>query len=315
MKIQKYEIWMRVQIIELFKLEYGHTAADFDLYFDQFYEHPFQSDNGIRIVALDDKKVIGFQSFFNWPIQHKGQLVRSYQSGNSLVHPDYRGKGLFSKMLQYLDTAEAQIPYDLLIGFPVEMSFGAFIKKKWLNPFDLQWYIKPLHPVRALLTNPESKMTRSWGARIESSLANSSETVQVEQSKGYDQYRIAHQKGDYWRFHFSTSSGTVLFELKSQVRKKILKELIIGRIVRSSPSPELLQQAIEALVEKINATASFSFLSIAINPLSPVLVDALNKASFRKINKKIHFVTTGSIADSESDWASWELYRGDIDTW
>jgi hypothetical protein len=215
----------------------------------------------------------------------------------------------------YVHSEEAQIPCDLLIGFPVTMSFGAFIKNKWLNPFDLQWYVRPLRPIRAVLTQPDKKMHQQWSARQETNLINSRDTVQVEQSKAYDRYRFAHQNGNYWRFEYEDNRGKILFELKSHLRKKILKELIIGRIIRTDKHPDLLEAALHTMIKKINDTASFSFLSIAINPLSNTLLQAIEGQGFKKIDKKIHFVTTGEVASRETDWSSWELYRGDIDTW
>ena len=142
MLIQKYEDWMRPQIVALFNAEYGTVEQSFDQLFVNFYEHPFQLQHGIRIVALDGESVAGFQSFFYWPMMHGGIVIRAYQSGNSLVHPEYRGKGLFAKMLNYIHDEHSEFQFDVLIGFPVEASYNSFIRNGWLNPFNLQWHVK-----------------------------------------------------------------------------------------------------------------------------------------------------------------------------
>ena len=316
MKIQKYEIWMRQQVIDLFRMEYGSEAQNFDTFFGQFYEHPFQENDGIRIAATDGDKVIGFQSFFHWPIALHGQFTHAYQSGNSLVHPDYRGKGLFGKMLNYIHLEEAHLPHDLLIGFPVEMSYGAFMKNKWLNPFDLQWYIKPLHPIRSFISEPEQQLSRSaMGQRNAIAVDLAADLVGVQQSIAYDQYRFGYQSGPYYRFVHEDARGTVLFELKAQRRKKILKELILGKVVRSSSDIQLLLDAYSALEKAILASAHFTFLSIAINPLSQDFLTLMERNRFRPIDKKIHFIAKGPIADQQKDWGSWDIFRADIDTW
>jgi GNAT superfamily N-acetyltransferase len=315
MKIQKYEIWMRQQVIELFQMEYGTDAEDFDAFFEQFYEHPFQESDGIRIAATDGDKVIGFQSFFHWPMDIGGKFTHAYQSGNSLVHPDYRGKGLFGKMLNYIHTEEAHMPHNLLIGFPVEMSFGAFMKNKWHNPFDLQWYIKPLRPLLAAITNPEKSLALRLVQREPVTLHGASSHTAVAQTDAYDSYRFAYQKGHYYRYTHQNELGTVLFEMKAQRRKKILKELIIGKVVRSNDDTGLLREAFEGLLKQINKSAHFSFVSIAINPLSSDFNQLVQTFGFRKIEKKIHFIAKGPIADQVEDWGTWEIFRADIDTW
>lgn len=307
---------MRQQVIDLFRMEYGADAQNFDTFFGQFYEHPFQVNDGIRIAATDGDKVIGFQSFFHWPIALHGQFTHAYQSGNSLVHPDYRGKGLFGKMLNYIHLEEAHLPHDLLIGFPVEMSYGAFMKNKWLNPFDLQWYIKPLHPIRSLLTQPETQLMRSpLGQRTPIDLPLASDLAGVQQSAAHDHYRFGYQNGPYFRFIFEDPRGRVLFELKAQRRKKVLKELILGKIVRTSSDRELLFEAYAALEKAIRSNASFSFLSIAINPLSDDWKALMARNRFRPIDKKIHFIAKGPLADRQQNWGSWDIFRADIDTW
>jgi GNAT superfamily N-acetyltransferase len=316
MKIQKYEIWMRQQVIDLFRMEYGAEAQNFDAFFGQFYEHPFQENDGIRIAATDGDKVIGFQSFFHWPISLHGQITHAYQSGNSLVHPDYRGKGLFGKMLNYIHLEEAHLPHDLLIGFPVEMSYGAFMKNKWLNPFDLQWYIKPLHPIRSFFSHPEEQLTNSpLGNRTAVTIPLSHDLAGVHQSSAYDDYRFGYQKGPYYRYSFEDTRGQVLFELKAQRRKKVLKELILGKVVRSSSDPKLLLDAYGALEKAVRKHSSFSFMSIAINPLSEDWKSLMAYYRFRPIDKKIHFIAKGPLADQEKNWGSWDIFRADIDTW
>jgi hypothetical protein len=244
-----------------------------------------------------------------------GVLKRSYQSGNSLVHPDYRGQGLFGKMITYIHQEDAQMPHDLLIGFPVEMSYGAFIKKKWQNPFDLQWYIKWLDPVRAVLTNPEKSLSEHWPNRKATTLVLSPNLSGVAQTEAYDHYRFTYQQGHYYRYSYEGPQGQVMFELKAQRRKKILKELIIGKIVRSNNDPQLLNESLRALESAIRKAAHFSFLSIAVNPLMPDYQMLESELGFRKINKKIHFVTTGPAVASTQEWNKWDIFRADIDTW
>jgi hypothetical protein len=314
MTIQKYEDWMRPQVIALFDLEYGSGSA-FDNLFKSFYEHPFQVQRCIRIVALEGEQVAGFQSFFYWPVVIQGKQLKAYQSGNSLVHPDFRGKGLFGKMLNYIHEPDSGFDCDLLIGFPVEASYNSFMRNKWLNPFNLQWYVKLLSPVRSFLTDPSKNLRRVLGERIKFDFHAHESQVHVAQLAAFDHYRFEYETGDFFRFYFEKSDQKAFFEMKSQTRKKVIKELVIGKFLVNTEDEIFTRDALTALLKTVRKSAGFTMVSIAINPLTMPLVKAVEGNGFRKINKAIYFIAKGEMAASITDWRNWWLFRSDIDTW
>jgi len=315
MTIQKYEDWMRPQVVALFDLEYATGAAQFDTLFGQFYEQEFQRTNCIRIVALDGERVAGFQSFFYWPVVIGGKEVQSYQSGNSLVHPDYRGKGLFGKMLNYIHEPESGFNAELLIGFPVEASYNSFMRNGWKNPFNLQWYIKPLNPVRSFFSNPEKQLQKAWGDRKKSDFKADLSTVYVAQRTDFDTYRFAYETGDFYRFTFESDGKKAYFELKAQRRKRIIRELVIGKFLVTHADQDFMQRALNALIREVKRSANFTLLSFAVNHHSTDLVSIVTSVGMRPIEKRIYFIAKGPLADAVNDWSSWWMYRSDIDTW
>jgi len=315
MTIQKYEDWMRPQVVALFDLEYATGAAQFDTLFGQFYEQEFQRTNCIRIVALDGERVAGFQSFFYWPVVIGGKEVQSYQSGNSLVHPDYRGKGLFGKMLNYIHEPESGFNAELLIGFPVEASYNSFMRNGWKNPFNLQWYIKPLNPVRSFFSNPEKQLQKAWGDRKKSDFKADLSTVYVAQRTDFDTYRFAYETGDFYRFTFESDGKKAYFELKAQRRKRIIRELVIGKFLVTHADQDFMQRALNALIREVKRSANFTLLSFAVNHHSTDLVSIISSVGMRPIEKRIYFIVKGPLADAQKDWSSWWMYRSDIDTW
>ena len=122
-----YERSMQDQVTQLFSAEYGVSQSEFTDTFVSFYEHPFQGRNAIRVVALEGEQVVGFQSFFFWPYRFEGRSMRSFQSGNSLVHPDYRGRGIFQSLLNFIYDQARELDIDFLMGFPVEASHRSFL--------------------------------------------------------------------------------------------------------------------------------------------------------------------------------------------
>jgi len=121
-KIALYEPWMIDQIIRMIVQEYNFLEDDERSLIRNFYEHPFQREKSIRIVALDGENVVGFQSFFYWPYLFEGKPVNTYQSGNSIVDPNYRGRRIFSLLLGYLDKVRGNQNIDFLMGFPARAS-------------------------------------------------------------------------------------------------------------------------------------------------------------------------------------------------
>lgn len=314
MTIQKYEDWMRPQVVALFDLEY-HSGEAFDSLFKSFYEHPFQIQNCIRIVALDGERVAGFQSFFYWPVIIDGNTIRAYQSGNSLVHPDFRGKGLFGRMLNFIHDADSGFNCELLIGFPVEASYNSFMRNKWLNPFNLQWFVRPLSPVRSLLTDPVKSLRRVLGERIQMDFAAHQAHRCVAQLARFDNYRFDYETGDFFRFNYEKDGHKAFFEMKAQTRKKVIKELVIGKFLTNSDDVNFISEALAALIRTVKNAAGFTMISIAVNPLTQSLNQAVKQNGFRAINKSIYFIAKGKLAEQITDWSNWWIFRSDIDTW
>jgi GNAT superfamily N-acetyltransferase len=315
MTIQKYEDWMRSQVVALFDMEYATGAEQFDTLFGQFYEQEFQRTQCIRIVALDGERVAGFQSFFYWPVILGGKEIRSYQSGNSLVHPDYRGKGLFGKMLNYIHESESGFNAELLIGFPVEASYKSFMRNGWLNPFNLQWYIKPMNPLRSFFSNPESQLKRAWGERTTEDFSADNSISYVAQRVDFDRYRFGYEQGDFYRYTFELDGKKAYFELKAQRRKRIIRELVIGKFLVSHAEPDFMRKALQSLVQEVNRVANFTLISIAVNNTSEGLLHAVTTLGMKPIEKRIYFIAKGPEADRIQDWTHWWMFRSDIDTW
>jgi hypothetical protein len=315
MTIQKYEDWMRPQVVALFDMEYATGTAQFDTLFGQFYEQEFQEKQCIRIVAVDGERVAGFQSFFYWPVVLSGKEVRSYQSGNSLVHPDYRGKGLFGKMLNYIHEPGSGFQAELLIGFPVEASYNSFMRNGWKNPFNLQWYIKPMNPILSFFSSPENQLRRAFGTRRTDHFSADSSLVYVAQRADFDEYRFGYETGEFYRFSYEQEGKKAFFEMKAQRRKRIIRELVVGKFLTTHADEEFMRIAIQRLISEIKRKANFTLISFAINDASQSLKNVLMQLGLRPIERKIYFIAKGPIADSVSDWSNWWMFRSDIDTW
>lgn len=311
-----YTDTLRPQVISLFAAEYGVQPADFNRLFEKFYFHPFQQKKCLLLVAMDGDTVAGFQSFFYWPYTFGGKTYNSFQSGNSLVHPGYRGKGLFNKMLAFIDQENKTRDIDLLMGFPVEASLKNFLKDKWHNIFNLHWYVKPCNPLAFTSFNGGKKFTP--GCEYFNTDNPEKNVLRLSQQPDFTEWRKEYLAGTYYSFKYKSGVEEIIFHLKPNKRKKILNELVIGNILFSSEKarPYLLA-ALKELAKCAGRSFGAHFLSIALNDACSVpLQGALKEAGFRRNKKSIYFIVKPFKENNFSlDPANWLVFRSDIDTW
>jgi len=310
-----YNDTMQDQVISMFENEYKLNRQYFNTLFNDFYFHPFQKDKSILIVALDGDTVAGFQSFFYWPYNFAGKTFNSFQSGNSLVHPNYRGKGIFQKMLAFIDKENKTIGIDLLMGFPVEASLRNFIKDGWKNIFDLTWYLKIGNPLAFFDADLGKKPNFSKGLNY---LPNFTEDkFKLNTDGSFAAWRNNYLGADtYFSFTYKTDNETIIFHLKKNKRKKVLNELIIGNVLLSSGKANVfLKDALKELLSKVKM--DFHFISIAINESGDhLLKQDLEILNFKRTNKSVYFIVKPFSDNGHMlEPANWCVYRADIDTW
>jgi GNAT superfamily N-acetyltransferase len=305
---------MLPQVIALFENQYEVNFEEFQKLFLNFYEHDFQKNKCIRIVALEGETVIGFQSFFYWPYLMDGVELNTYQSGNSLVHPNHRGKGVFRKLLTYFEEIKDHYRVEFLIGFPVEASKNSFIRNDWNNILDLVWYIK-IGSVLSFFSN-EKKQESKLNSDV--LIANASMSYELSQSKEFINWRKSlPNSNEKFKIVYSRNDMEVVYECKLQKRMRIIKECVVGGVTTNSNDLEFHEEGINYLVKTIRRRKLSILISIAVNEMSKSnILKALETNKFKKTKKKIYFIVKNFSNSIEPLTPSnWELYRRDIDTW
>jgi len=106
----------------------------------------------IHIVATSDERIVGFRSFWPWEFVSRGQILKAYQPVDTVVHPDYQGQGLFTKLTVKALKQATEIGADLLFNFPNQNSLPGYLKLGWNYVAKLLWLVKPLRPFHLLNT-------------------------------------------------------------------------------------------------------------------------------------------------------------------
>jgi hypothetical protein len=319
-KITFYEPWMDSQIIELFCRQYGNSTEQFTQFFSDFYNHPYQKNESIRLVAVSDKTVAGFASFCKWPYVVAGKKVRSFQCGNVIISEDFRGKGLYNRMLNYLNGQHEQLNIDLIIGFPIREIVKLYLKSGWANPFNLSWYVKPVNVFSLLVPLNKKRMESLFSTTPAHSINNPGSKTELEKTEEFYKWHKAYNAiFDYYYFKVEKGTEFAEFALKLNIRKKVIKELIIGEVITNSNDAAFVTDAFKQLRKRAFKTGFVTILSVAINDLNKdsVVLKAIQNLGYKKIEKDIKFIYKNFTADEAvvSKPENWILYRRDLDTW
>jgi GNAT superfamily N-acetyltransferase len=307
---------MQSQVAGMFSAQYGVDPGHFSRLMNDFYDHPYQKDKCIRVVALDGKKVIGFQSFFYWPYTFNGKTFNSYQSGNSLVHPDARGKGIFQKLLGHIDEHKEQMQIDFLMGFPVEESRKSFLRNNWENILDLRWYVKPVNPFSILFGEEERRLSDHFDEKYPEAVEYLPGQFRLSSDPGFCSWRKAYSGKRYYHV-YEQGDHRAVFSLKFNRRRSFLRELIIGDIRSSSYEASFIREALRDLLRATRKSKCITLLTLALNERSRSHVHIrLKENGFRPVSKSIYFIVKPFAMGMEIlEPANWCIYRSDIDTW
>lgn len=111
----------------------------------------------IHIVATYDETIVGFRSFWPWEFVCRGRTLKAYQPVDTVVHPDYQGKGLFTKLTVKAVKEAMKMKADFLFNFPNQNSLPGYVNLGWNYVAKLPWLVKPLRPfhLTKTLTNNE----------------------------------------------------------------------------------------------------------------------------------------------------------------
>jgi GNAT superfamily N-acetyltransferase len=149
-QIVEYQKEDRLQCIDLLKKTFPGNSDE------KTFTWRFESNNKLKpliVCAKDGDKVVSFNSWLVWDFKYNNETYIGYQSGESATDPNYRGKGIWSKVLKYADGIASERKIDFLFGFPSTMSYNAFYKAGYCPIGLFNFYIRLFNPFKKLHKN------------------------------------------------------------------------------------------------------------------------------------------------------------------
>lgn len=103
------------QLKILWKLCFPKDSKPFiDFYFDKIYK------NDETLIYLVEEKVLASFQIIPYPIKNQEQIKLAGYISGAMTHPDHRGTGIMSKMLEYSFTVMQEKGYDYSFLIPQE---------------------------------------------------------------------------------------------------------------------------------------------------------------------------------------------------
>lgn len=133
-------------ILELFNIVFDRPL-DEDFWRWRFLQNPF-GESIIRLM-FDDDKLVGHYALIPMPLWLRGSLIRACFSMTTMTHPDFQGRGIFTRLAT--DTYDSCKKYgvEIIYGFPNQNSYHGFTIKLGWKGFDrvLGWELNESPPL------------------------------------------------------------------------------------------------------------------------------------------------------------------------
>jgi GNAT superfamily N-acetyltransferase len=119
-------------ILNLFKIALGtEGGAPIESFWRwKHIDNPF----GVSpvLLAFDKDQLIGLRAFMRWQWAYKNNILPAFRAVDTATHPDYRGKGIFSKLTKAL-IKELQVtePSCFIYNTPNSQSKPGYLKMGW----------------------------------------------------------------------------------------------------------------------------------------------------------------------------------------
>lgn len=121
------------EIISLLKISLGEALMpkSEDYFIWKHFNNPF--GKSIILLAKENGKIVGIRAFMHWSWTDKENVITSVRAVDTATHPEYQGKGIFSKLT--LEAVKKSI--DENIGFvfntPNPISMIGYLKLGWYS--------------------------------------------------------------------------------------------------------------------------------------------------------------------------------------
>jgi hypothetical protein len=282
----------------------------------KFQNSPF--GKSIITVAEVNNEIIGVDNLWPWELTIKGSVIKAAQPCDSVVHPDYRGRGIFKLMrINGLNIAKAN-GFGLIFNFPNQNSLKANLKLGSIYLGKIPWYVKIVDPfkiMRGKISNEQSKpfaIDEKYKINInqirdlEKCFNKFDESIQINRKEGFFEWRYLMRPNRKYGMISCEKNGkntVALFTLNQ--RRSVLEMIVvdfIGPIFNTVP--------LMRMVLKAGKQMGVGFIAVMNN--SRFRTQDLQKLGFIRLKYKnmVVFPLDLSLYNIADKYSNWSLMAG-----
>ena len=196
---------------------------------DAYWNWKFRNSvfgSSILTVAEDSGKIVGVDHLWPWELCFEGGIFKAVQPCDTVVHQDYRGRGLFKKMRSFGLKEAKKKGFRLAFNFPNEnslpgnQSLGATYLGK------ISWWVRILRPLHLLASKifdlkasellfpKEYQIDSEYLDNLSRSVEANDRFIQIHRTYGFHQWRYSeHPTRRYGMVKISEGSkqGAIIF--------------------------------------------------------------------------------------------------------
>lgn len=293
----------------------------------------------IRRVAEAQGKIVGLRAFIPWRFEVQGDSVVGYQAVDTVTHPVYQRRGVFTQLTQEALIEARRQGAAFIFNFPVYASLQGYLKMGWHKVAEIRWLIKvvdlprlifdallskQVSAVRPLNCDPESAGRRSElmaclrnAGQLWRQMGHGKPIVPFRDSAFLEWRYGLHPWFDYQLISAGKNSKDGGYIVYRAGRRRGRREALLMDFVVPLGDDETARHLVTK-AELAAKKARISYLATII-PKKTTQYHALRRAGFFPVpRKKIFFVVLPLDGRYSPEFLTcfdnWHLTLGDLDT-
>ena len=131
LEIREYREADEAAVLELLQASLGWVPNDQYARFFAWKHRENPAGSSPAWVAVDGERIAGFRIFLRWEFERDGAVVRAARAVDTATHPDYQGRGIFSRLTLHAIEALRAEGVMFIYNTPNDSSRPGYLKMGW----------------------------------------------------------------------------------------------------------------------------------------------------------------------------------------
>lgn len=307
MEIRNYTSGDEVHILDLFRLSFNREMA-MSYWNWRFRDNPFTNDIMIHLM-WDEDKLVGHYAICPIQMVIEGELVMTAFSMTTMTHPEYNGRGIFTKLASSLyQELKEKYHYKMVWGFPNNNSHYAFVKNLgWKNVATIPMLTLSADKVKGSFET-DCQVLPGFNQSVSDKLNQSTKPIRINLTAEYLDWRyVMNPAADYKII--TVGESVVVYKIIPSFQQRGKKEVDILELEFDS-DPKLLEMLLSAVKREENTPDIVAFnLWCSIFSDDYLLLKKFGFLSTLPITY-LGFANLSSESDLPGDYRNWDLSFG-----